>query len=282
MGGPRSTGPTSAGPSGPTPTLEDRHTAWPIPARIDRAPLARGRVLLTGDAAMASDVMTGEGIGQALLTGRLAAEAIIAAGADQPDRVARHVRTVGAPPPRRRPPDVGAARAGPRPPARRPRLDGDPRPLRRVGPAQLRPLDVRGRAASRRPHPVPVAPTLPRPTRCVHAAAEAPGGAACQPDDLYLGGSPRPLYRRRDAHPSHRPARHRASRHARRDGRGVLPPPRRRGQRRWGHRHPRGLDDARRRAPGRDGQGPRAHRQAVRRRPVDRRCPARSRPASTT
>jgi menaquinone-9 beta-reductase len=68
---------------GPDATLEDRHGAWPIPARIDRAPLARGRVLLTGDAAMASDVMTGEGIGQALLTGRLAAEAITAAGADQ-------------------------------------------------------------------------------------------------------------------------------------------------------------------------------------------------------
>jgi flavin-dependent dehydrogenase len=38
-------------------------------------------VLLTGDAAMATDVLTGEGIGQALLTGRLAAEAILAGGA---------------------------------------------------------------------------------------------------------------------------------------------------------------------------------------------------------
>src|SRR5262245_5762292 len=72
---------------GPAAMLEDRHSAWPIPARIDRAHLARGRVLLTGDAAMASDVMTGEGIGQALLTGRLAAEAILAAP-DEPDRVA--------------------------------------------------------------------------------------------------------------------------------------------------------------------------------------------------
>jgi len=65
--------------------LEDRHTAWPIPARVDEAALSVGRVLFTGDAAMATDVMTGEGIGQALLTGRLAAEAIIAAGALQPD-----------------------------------------------------------------------------------------------------------------------------------------------------------------------------------------------------
>jgi geranylgeranyl reductase family protein len=72
---------------GPAATLEDRHSAWPIPARIDRAPLARGRVLLAGDAAMASDVMTGEGIGQALLTGRLAGEAILGE-LGQPDRVA--------------------------------------------------------------------------------------------------------------------------------------------------------------------------------------------------
>ena len=69
---------------GPAARAEDRHTAWPIPGGIDRARLAEGRVLLIGDAAMASDVMTGEGIGQALLTGRLAAEAILAAGALDP------------------------------------------------------------------------------------------------------------------------------------------------------------------------------------------------------
>ncbi len=68
--------------------LEDRHTAWPIPARIDQATLTADRVLFVGDAAMATDVMTGEGIGQALLTGRLAAEAIDAGGALQPDVVA--------------------------------------------------------------------------------------------------------------------------------------------------------------------------------------------------
>jgi geranylgeranyl reductase family protein len=69
---------------GPGFRLEGRHTAWPIPARIDEIPLASGRVLFVGDAAAATDVMTGEGIGQALLTGRLAAEAITAAGALQP------------------------------------------------------------------------------------------------------------------------------------------------------------------------------------------------------
>ena len=57
--------------------LEDRHTAWPIPARVDEMRLSAARVLFTGDAAAATDVMTGEGIGQALLTGRLAAEAIL-------------------------------------------------------------------------------------------------------------------------------------------------------------------------------------------------------------
>jgi flavin-dependent dehydrogenase len=59
-------------------TLEGRHKAWPIPARIDTAVLQHGRVLFVGDAAAATDVLTGEGIGQALLTGRLAAEAIVA------------------------------------------------------------------------------------------------------------------------------------------------------------------------------------------------------------
>lgn len=67
---------------------EGRHTAWPIPARIDKAVLTHGRVLFVGDAASATDVMTGEGIGQALLTGVLAGEAIEAGGALQPAVVA--------------------------------------------------------------------------------------------------------------------------------------------------------------------------------------------------
>ena len=67
---------------GPDAEPSSPHKAWPIPARIESATLsgAGGRVLIVGDAAMATDPMTGEGIGQALLTGRLAAEAIIAAG----------------------------------------------------------------------------------------------------------------------------------------------------------------------------------------------------------
>lgn len=63
---------------GPDVQLEGRHTALPIPAGIDKAVLTAGRVLFVGDAARATDVMTGEGIGQAVLTGRLAAEAVLA------------------------------------------------------------------------------------------------------------------------------------------------------------------------------------------------------------
>lgn len=55
---------------------EGRHTAWPIPARIDSAVRSSGRVLFVGDAVCATDTLTGEGIGQALETGIAAAEAI--------------------------------------------------------------------------------------------------------------------------------------------------------------------------------------------------------------
>ena len=55
---------------------EAPHRAWPIPARIDEAVLTGRRTLFVGDAAAASDRLTGEGIGQALLSGILAAEAI--------------------------------------------------------------------------------------------------------------------------------------------------------------------------------------------------------------
>jgi geranylgeranyl reductase family protein len=80
---------------GPDFRLEGRHTAWPIPARVDEISLTVGRVMFVGDAAAATDVMTGEGIGQALLTGRAAAAAIVAAGALQPERAAAaYERTV--------------------------------------------------------------------------------------------------------------------------------------------------------------------------------------------
>jgi menaquinone-9 beta-reductase len=64
---------------GPNVTWPERHTAWPIPARIDKAVYGHDRVLFVGDAVAATDALTGEGIGQALLTGTLAAEAITTA-----------------------------------------------------------------------------------------------------------------------------------------------------------------------------------------------------------
>jgi geranylgeranyl reductase family protein len=62
---------------GPDARPEDPHKAWPIPARVGRVPIVGPHTMFVGDAAAVTDPMTGEGIGQALLTGRLAAEAIL-------------------------------------------------------------------------------------------------------------------------------------------------------------------------------------------------------------
>jgi len=75
---------------------ESPHRAWPIPARVDDIRLATARALFVGDAAAATDPMTGEGIGQALLTGVLAAEAIEAGGLDAGAVTARYERAVRA------------------------------------------------------------------------------------------------------------------------------------------------------------------------------------------
>jgi geranylgeranyl reductase family protein len=56
--------------------MVDRVTAWPIPARVTSATLSAPGVVFIGDAACVTDSLTGEGIGQALLSGKLAAEAI--------------------------------------------------------------------------------------------------------------------------------------------------------------------------------------------------------------
>jgi flavin-dependent dehydrogenase len=73
---------------------EAPHKAWPIPARVGRMPLhgGGGRALFVGDAAAATDPMTGEGIGQALQTGELAANAIITAGPMRPASAAETYR----------------------------------------------------------------------------------------------------------------------------------------------------------------------------------------------
>ncbi|HEY2302249.1 MAG TPA: geranylgeranyl reductase family protein [Acidimicrobiales bacterium] len=79
---------------GPMCRSEAPHKAWPIPARIGGTELvaARGRVLFVGDAARAPDSMTGEGIGQALETGQLAAAAISRASPRTPGLVGRFYR----------------------------------------------------------------------------------------------------------------------------------------------------------------------------------------------
>ncbi len=85
---------------GPQADPEDRHRAWPIPTRLGDLPLWAHRVIFCGDAAAVGDPMTGEGIGQALLSGLLAAEALISKGPldaegvrhDYLGRVERHLR----------------------------------------------------------------------------------------------------------------------------------------------------------------------------------------------
>lgn len=75
-------------------TLIDRHTAWPIPAGITDATLSHGSVLFIGDAARATDTLTGEGIGQALLTGVCAAESVIAHTGNAPAAAVRYRKDV--------------------------------------------------------------------------------------------------------------------------------------------------------------------------------------------
>ncbi|HVL92192.1 MAG TPA: NAD(P)/FAD-dependent oxidoreductase [Acidimicrobiales bacterium] len=78
---------------GPDARPESPHKAWPIPAQggADLA-AAGGRALFVGDAARVADPMTGEGIGQALETGMLAARAIVASGALDPGGAAGSYR----------------------------------------------------------------------------------------------------------------------------------------------------------------------------------------------
>ncbi|MCY4258381.1 MAG: geranylgeranyl reductase family protein [bacterium] len=61
-------------------TPDANHRAWPIPARIDKIALTGTRTMFTGDAAAATDPMSGEGIAQALITGIGAANAVVTGG----------------------------------------------------------------------------------------------------------------------------------------------------------------------------------------------------------
>jgi flavin-dependent dehydrogenase len=77
---------------GPRARPEGPRRAWPIPTRAGALPLAEGRALFVGDAAGTTDPLTGEGIGQALATGRWAARALLAAGPFAADEAARRYR----------------------------------------------------------------------------------------------------------------------------------------------------------------------------------------------
>ena len=68
---------------------ESPHRAWPIPARVGDVPLVGDRVMYVGDAAATGDPMTGEGIAQAMVSGRLAAEAVRSGGTAAYERAAR-------------------------------------------------------------------------------------------------------------------------------------------------------------------------------------------------
>ncbi len=71
-------------------TPEAPHKAWPIPARLGDITTSFGRVLFLGDAAAATDPMTGEGIGQAIETGRLAVESVRHGSLDEPATIRDH------------------------------------------------------------------------------------------------------------------------------------------------------------------------------------------------
>jgi geranylgeranyl reductase family protein len=82
---------------GPDARPQAAHRTWPIPARLPDTAVsgAGGRALFVGDAARASDPMTGEGIAQALESASLAVEAVLAAGPERPlDTAMRYRRTL--------------------------------------------------------------------------------------------------------------------------------------------------------------------------------------------
>ncbi len=262
--------PTSPRPSARGAVPEARHLAWPIPARVDRTVLGTDRVLFVGDAARVTDPLTGEGIGQALLTGVLAARAVARAGAGAPDAVRQHYER-----------DVAD------------HLLADHRLSSLLGRALRHDWGARGsvRVAgmtdwTRRnfarwlfedepraiaAHPVSLAPSLPRPRRCLRRAAgsvehlTALRCVAIRPEHRQAGS-----LQFAHAHSAHRSPRHRASRDARRHGWRVVSPAGGRGLGCRRDRHVGGLDDAARRARRGDGPGQATDDQAVRRRPAHR------------
>ena len=69
---------------GVAPILSAQQHGYVIPLAPREAPLTRHRMLLVGDSAGLADPLTGEGISNAVISGRLAGEALVAAGLDAP------------------------------------------------------------------------------------------------------------------------------------------------------------------------------------------------------
>ena len=157
---------------------EAPHKAWPIPARIGSLPLTAPRALFVGDAAGATDRLTGEGIGQALLTGALAAEAILDHGLAHPEQIAAGYRDAVA---RNFAADhrmsVALGKVLERPKGARAaiRVAG----ATEVDQEEFRTLAVRRRAARRRAHSPSLAPPLPRPRRRLRRGRRPTRGIHC-------------------------------------------------------------------------------------------------------
>ena len=138
---------------------ETSHRAWPIPARIDKIPLTARRTMFTGDAAAATDPMSGEGIAQALLTGIGAANSVLAGGGDAAQVMAAYRRFVR----RELFADHRMARRLGRVLATRPGARGGRAHCRAhpLDPAKLRPLALRGLPPVHHHHPPPLVPQTP-------------------------------------------------------------------------------------------------------------------------
>ena len=145
------------------------------------------------------------------------------------------------------------------------RMSGGTEPRRRDGARRgVRPLPGAVEPSGRRRPST--SPATRRSSRCSSTRSTSPGA-----DGRAL--------RCGHAHPPDRAVGHRAPGDARRDGRRVVPPARRRGQRGRRHRHARGVDDGRR-PGGRDGQPSASSPTSRSASTCSRPCRGRSRPAS--
>jgi len=79
---------------GVAPLIAAQAHGYVIPLTPRKGPLMRKRVMLVGDSAGLADPLTGEGISNAVISGRLAGEALIAAALDPESAMARYQERV--------------------------------------------------------------------------------------------------------------------------------------------------------------------------------------------